>query len=100
MTDPPFLPPPPIDYKAAKGQFVELYGLLAVMNTYLKIALLTLCLVCLGLTYLNVKTVQAARNLKPLVIRINDVGRALAVTYDSLLYSPQEAEIRYFLIQF
>jgi len=100
MTDTEFLPPPAKDYRAAKRQFVELYGSLAVMNTYLKIAVLCLCLVCVGLTYLNVKTVEAARNLKPLVIRISDVGRAQAVHYDSLEYRPQEAEIRYFLIQF
>lgn len=100
MTNTPFLPPPDKDYAAAKRQFVELYGSLAVMNTYLKIAVLCLCLVCMGLTYLDVKTVQAARNLKPLVIRINDLGRAQAVSYESLEYRPQEAEIRYFLIQF
>jgi type IV secretory pathway TrbF-like protein len=100
MADTPFLPPPELDYKAAKGQFVELYGSLAVMNTYLKITVLGLCLVCVGLTYMDIKTMQAARDLKPLVIRINDVGRAEAVTYDSLQYKPQEAEIRYFLIQF
>ena len=58
MTDAPFLPPPQIEYNAAKRQFVELYGSLAVMNTYLKIAVLSLCLVCLGLTYLDIKTVQ------------------------------------------
>jgi type IV secretion system protein VirB5 len=100
MTDTPFLPPPQIDYQAAKKQFVELYGSLAVMNTYLKITVLVLCLICAGLTYLDVRTIEAARNLKPLVIRINDVGRAQAVTYDSVAYRPQEAEIRYFLIQF
>jgi type IV secretion system protein VirB5 len=100
MTDTPFLPPLQIDYNAAKRQFVELYGSLAVMNTYLKIALLCLSLVCLGVTYLAIKTVEAAHNLKPLVIRINDIGRAQAVSYDSLEHHPQEAEIRYFLIQF
>jgi len=100
MADTPFLPPPQIDYQAAKRQFVELYGSLAVMNTYLKITVLVLCLICAGLTYLDVRTIQAARSLKPLVIRINDVGRAQAVTYNSLEYRPQEAEIRYFLIQF
>jgi type IV secretion system protein VirB5 len=96
----PLLPPPAKDYAAAKRQFVELYGSLAVMNTYLKIAVLCLSLTNIGLTYLNIKTVQAARNLKPIIIRINDVGRAEAVSYDSLEYHPQEAEIRYFLIQF
>lgn len=40
------------------------------------------------------------RSLKPLVIRINDVGRAEAVNYESFEYKPQDAEIRYFLMQF
>src|SRR5262249_31543292 len=39
-------------------------------------------------------------NIKPLVIRINDLGRAEAVSYSDLEYHPQEAEIKYFLIQF
>ena len=39
----------------AKRQFVELYGSTAVMNTYLKIALLALCAVCLGLSAVEVK---------------------------------------------
>ena len=38
--------------------------------------------------------------MKPLVIRIDTVGRAEAVTYGSLEYQPQEAELKYFLIQF
>jgi type IV secretion system protein VirB5 len=40
------------------------------------------------------------QNLKPLVIRINDVGRAEAVNYESFEHKPQDAEIRYFLMQF
>ena len=100
MTDAPFLPPPQIEYNAAKRQFVELYGSLDVMNTYLKIALLCLSLVCLGLVWLNVETYQAHRNPERIVVRINDVGRAEAISHGSLEYHPQEAEIRYFLIQF
>jgi type IV secretion system protein VirB5 len=34
------------------------------------------------------------------VSRINELGRAEAVTYGSLEYHPQEADIKYFLIQF
>jgi len=49
---------------------------------------------------LNLKTYRAFRDLKPLVIRINEVGRAEAVRYDTLEYRPQEAEIKYFLIDF
>ena len=91
---------PAMDFQAAKRQFLELYGSIAVMNTYLKIAVLALSLVCLGLVVLNVRTYGAFHDLKPLVIRINEVGRAEAINYGSLEYEPQEAEIKYFLAQF
>jgi type IV secretion system protein VirB5 len=38
--------------------------------------------------------------VKPLVIRIDDVGRAEAVQYDATRYQPQAPELRYFLTQF
>jgi type IV secretory pathway component VirB8 len=40
------------------------------------------------------------QNFKPLVIRISDIGRAEAVTYDTLGYKPQDGEIKYFLSDF
>src|SRR5262249_22542126 len=40
------------------------------------------------------------RSVKPLVIRIDDVGRATAVSEASLAYTPQAPELRYFLVQF
>ena len=92
--------PPPKDFAAGRRQFVELYGSTAVMNTYLKIALLCLCGVCLALSILVARAYEAARDVKPLVIRISDVGRAEAVNYSEFDYHPQEAEIKYFLIQF
>jgi type IV secretory pathway TrbF-like protein len=93
--------PPAKDYNAARKQYVEQFGSLIVMNTYLKIAVLVLSLVSLALVTLNFKTFRAFRDLKPLVIRINDVGRAEAVRYDSLEYrAPQEPEVKYFLINF
>jgi len=84
----------------AKRQFVELYGSALVMNTYLKIALLLVCLLALGLLGLNFRTASRAANLKPLVVRIDDVGRAEAVQYDATAYQPQAPELRYFLTQF
>src|SRR6266700_1465245 len=100
MNDTQLLPPPSPDFSTARRQYMELYGSLAVMNTYLKIAVLCLSLTCLGLIYANIKTYQLFRNFKPLVIRINDLGRAEAVNYTSLEYRPQEPEIKYFLMQF
>lgn len=91
---------PEKDFEAAKRQYVELYGSLAVMNTYLKIALLALSAVALALIVLNVRTYNAYHHLQPLVIRINELGRAEAVNYGSLDYQPQEAEIKYFLVRF
>src|SRR5438309_9537056 len=84
----------------AKRQFVELYGSALVMNTYLKIALLLLSLVTLGLLGLNFRTQSKYANVKPLVVRIDDVGRAEAVQYDASTYKPQAPELRYFLTQF
>jgi type IV secretion system protein VirB5 len=84
----------------AKRQFVELYGSALVMNTYLKIALVLVSLVAVGLVALNFRMAAKYANVKPLVIRIDDVGRAEAVQYDATAYQPQAPELRYFLTQF
>ena len=95
-TAPPYQLPPLED---AKRQYVELFGSALVMNTYLKIALLCVSLVAVGLLVLNFRTQTKAERLKPLVIRIDDVGRAQAVQYDTLTYHPQgqAPELKYFL---
>ena len=79
----------PKTLESAKRQFVELYGSALVMNTYLKIALLLVSLLALGLLALNFRTQAKYANVKPLVIRIDDVGRAEAVSYDAATYRPQ-----------
>jgi type IV secretory pathway TrbF-like protein len=84
----------------AKRQFVELYGSALVMNTYLKIALVLVSLVALGLLGLDFHTTARYSQMKPLVIRIDDVGRAEAVQYDATRYQPRPPELRYFLTQF
>jgi type IV secretory pathway TrbF-like protein len=84
----------------AKRQFVELYGSSLVLNTYLKIALVLVSLLALGLLFLNFRTQAQYANLKPLVIRIDSVGRAEAVAYDATSYKPQAPELRYFLTRF
>lgn len=84
----------------AKRQFVELYGSSLVMNTYLRIALALVCLLALGLLVLNFRTQARYSNVKPLIVRIDEVGRAEAVQYDASSYKPQAPELRYFLTQF
>ena len=84
----------------AKRQFVELYGSSLVMNTYLRIALGVVLLMAVGLLVLNFRTQALYSNVKPLVVRIDEVGRAEAVQYDAASYTPQAPELRYFLTQF
>ena len=90
----------PKTMEGAKRQFVELYGSALVTNTYLRIALALVSLVAVGLVGLNVYTVSRYSDVKPLVIRIDEVGRAEAVQYDATGYQPQPQELRYFLTQF
>ena len=94
------MPPPDADLARARRQFVELYATPLAAANYLRIALACVSLISLALVVLNIKTFQVFHNFKPLVIRINDVGRAEAVAYDSLTYHPRDAEVRYFLIEF
>jgi len=103
MEHSPLTPPyqlPPIE--DARRQYVELFGSALVMNTYLKVALLCVSVVAAGLVALNLQTQRRYAQLKPLVIRIDDVGRAQAVQYDLLTYKPagQAPELKYFLTQF
>src|SRR5882724_1769686 len=90
----------PKTLETAKRQFVELYGSALVMNTYLKIALVLVSIVAIGLLGLNFYTARKYADVKPLVVRIDDVGRAEAVQYDATKYQPQPPELRYFLTQF
>src|ERR1700680_4587603 len=96
----PVLPPPGYEYGEARRGYVEQYGSTLVMNTYLKLALLCLSVVAVGLIALSLRIQRAAEHVKPLVIRIDDVGRATAVTEASLTYTPQAPELKYFLLQF
>ena len=84
----------------AKRQFVELYGGPLLLNRYLKIAVVLTTLLAVGLLALNFRTQAQYANVKPLVIRIDDVGRAEAVAYDATTYRPKAPELRYFLTRF
>ncbi|HLJ86930.1 MAG TPA: VirB8/TrbF family protein [Candidatus Angelobacter sp.] len=94
--------PNPVDpkFNAARQLYAEQFGNALVTNTYLRIALLAMSLVCMASIYSNVRTARMVQNFKPLVVRINDVGRAEAISYSNFAYRPQEAEIKYFLSEF
>ena len=71
-----------------------------VTNTYLKIALALLSVVCVALALIDLRTIRTFQNFRPLVIRIDDLGRAEAINYHNLEYKPQVAEAKYFLSEF
>ena len=81
----------------AAERYLEQYGDPLVMNTYLKITILCLVAVCLALAALVFKSQKALASMRPLIIRINDVGRAEAIDYRNFQYRPQEAENKYYL---
>jgi type IV secretory pathway TrbF-like protein len=84
----------------AKQLYMEQFGDAIVTNSYLKIAVAVLSLAVLGLVILDVRTLGTFRNFKPLVIRIDELGRAQAVGYDAFAYKPEDKEAKYFLTQF
>src|SRR5579859_2165363 len=81
----------------AAERYLEQYGDPLVMNTYLKITILVLAVVSLALAALVFRSQKALASIKPLIIRINDVGRAEAIDYRNYQYRPQEAENKYYL---
>jgi type IV secretory pathway TrbF-like protein len=84
----------------AKRLYLEQYGDPMVTNTYLKIALVLVSLVAIAAALVDLRTIRTFENFRPLVIRIDDVGRAEAINYHNLEYQPQDAEAKYFLSQF
>ena len=87
-------------FQDAKRLYLEQYGDPMVTNTYLKITLTLVSLVAVGLLVLDLRTIRTFENFRPLVIRIDDLGRAEAINYHNLEYKPQDAEAKYFLSQF
>lgn len=100
MTPTPLPATAPKDFKAARSQFLELFGSLEVMNTYLKIAVLCLSLVCLGLIAVDIRISSNLRDQKPMVVGIDPAGRPQVLRYETVEYHPQEKELKYFLTQF
>jgi type IV secretion system protein VirB5 len=81
----------------AAQRYLEQYGDPLVMNTYLKVAVLAMAAVCVALAGVVFKSHQALVSVKPLIIRIDNVGRAEAIDYRHFQYRPQEAENKYYL---
>lgn len=87
-------------FNEAKQLYLEQYASAIVTGGYLKIAVAVLSLVVLGLVLMNLKVVRTLENFKPLVVRIDELGRAQALVYENLSYKPEYKETKYFLTRF
>jgi type IV secretory pathway TrbF-like protein len=87
-------------FNEAKQLYLEQYASAIVTGGYLKIAVALLSLVICGLLLMDLRVVRSLERFKPLVIRIDEIGRAQAVAYDSLTYKPEYKETKYFLTRF
>src|SRR6201995_5631909 len=85
------------DLTRAAEKYLEQYGEPLVMNTYLKITVLVLCAICLALAALVYRSQNALAARHPMIVRINEVGRAEAIDYRNFQYRPQEAENKSYL---
>jgi type IV secretion system protein VirB5 len=61
---------------------------------------LALLALCVALALIDLRTIRTFQNFRPLVIRIDDVGRAEAINYHQFEYKPRDAEAKYFLSHF
>ena len=87
----------PFEITRAAERYLEQYGDPIVMNTYLKVAILVLAVISVVLAGLVYRSQRALADIHPMIVRINDVGRAEAIDYRNFQYRPQEAENKYYL---
>lgn len=88
------------EFQAGKRLYAEQWGDAVVTNTYLKITILALSLLCAGSLYIAYKTGKKIDSFQTRYVRIDAIGRAEVINYDDLNYKPQEKEIKYFLSEF
>jgi type IV secretory pathway TrbF-like protein len=88
----------PID--DAKRAYLEQYGDALVTNNYLRVALVAMSVCLIAAAGLSFAMFSWAKTQKPLVVRIDEIGRATAVNYAGFAYAPEAPELRYFLALF
>jgi type IV secretory pathway TrbF-like protein len=81
----------------AGEKYLELYAQPVVTNTYLKVAILVLSLVCSAVLLLFYRAQTAALQIKPLVISVSDIGRGQVMQYDDFEKVPLDRVSKYYL---
>ena len=93
----PITTKPAPEITRAAERYLEQYGEPLVMNTYLKVTILVLAVICLALAGLLYRSQMTLASVHPFIVRINDVGHAEAIDYRNFQYRPQETENKYYL---
>src|SRR5437016_12254441 len=89
--------PAPLDpeFQPGKRLYAEQWGDAVVTNTYLKITILALSLLCAGSIYIAYATVKKIDSFHTRYVRIDAIGRAEAIRYDDLKYKHAEKKLKY-----
>ena len=90
----------PVPDEVTDNPYTSTDALYSVHNRYLRIALVCACVVIVALSVAYWKMALEIRNIKPLVVRVNEAGDAVVAPYASLEYQPREPEVRHFLMRF
>lgn len=80
--------------------YLQRHAALIVTNSRLRAVLALMAVLLLVIIGGFVMLARNYSTFKPMVIRINEVGHAEAITYSATEYKVQEAEIKYFLMDF
>jgi len=84
----------------AEKNYIQIHGSPLVLNAWLKLGLAVAIAFGIAGWVFAFRAQNAAAHVKPLVVRIDAVGRADAVSYDAATWTPEEPELRYFLTRF
>jgi len=84
----------------ARQIFLEQYGGALVAANHLRVALACVSVALLVALGTTVSVLIWAKNQKPLIVRIDEVGRYTTLNYKAFEYKPAERELRHFLAQF
>ena len=80
--------------------YLQRHAALLTTNRWFRIVIIVLSLLLAALAYAYFSVARTYAHIKPLIIRIDEVGRAQAIDYSPAEYKVQEAEIKYFLKNF
>lgn len=90
--------PRPKSYEEAQSEFQRVMGDPRRLNKYLVVAITVMSLTCIAMVAMCLRLTTQQK--EKIVVRIDDVGRALAVGFTTSGYKAQPNEVKYFLSQF